>query len=59
MKKTPKFYKRLVVNIDEPFHYLLKMEALKKNMTLSHYVLRSLRQQLELETAREKYIKTY
>lgn len=45
----PKFYKRLILNIDEGFHHILKQRALDLNITLSAYVRRSLRQQMDLE----------
>lgn len=50
-----KFYKRLVMNIDEGFLHILKQRALDLNMSLSAYVRRSLRQQLDLEGVRVSY----
>jgi len=49
---VPKFYKRLILNIDEGFHHILKQRALDMNMSLSAYVRRSLRQQMDLEGVR-------
>jgi hypothetical protein len=55
IEKNPvKFHKRLIIDIDEEFHYFLKERALSLNMTLRHYVLRSLYQQIQLEKAKNK-----
>lgn len=47
-----KLNKRLIIEVDNQFHHFIKLQALSLNMTVRKYVLRSLQQQLQLETGK-------